>query len=114
MAVSQEEPMTTSTWQHGIPGVPIPSMSNIRIFWTLPSYCRGYLHVRVQTGVRQQWCRYVNNHDVWKVFTQLAALLFSTNGTYYVAPIPFGQTLVQVVAYQPPPGYVVVPMEEVS
>ena len=51
---------------------------------------------------------------VWKVFTQLAALLFSTNGTYYVAPIPLGQTLVQVVAYQPPPGYVVVPMEEVS
>ena len=108
MAVSLEEPMTTSIWQHGIPGAPIPSLLNIRIFCTLPSYCRGYLHVRVQTSERQQWCRYVV-----KVFTQLATLLFSTNGTYYVAPIPFGQTPVQVVAYQPPPGYVVVPMEEV-
>jgi len=58
------------------------------------SYSKGYLHVHVQTGVRQQWC--------------------STNGTYYVAPIPLGQTLVQVVAYQPPPGYVVVPMEELQ
>ena len=38
----------------------------------------------------------------------------STNGTYYVAPIPLGQAPVQVVAYQPPPGYALVPMAEVS
>ena len=41
-------------------------------------------------------------------------LLLSSNGTYYVAPIPLGQAPVQVVAYQPPPGYALVPMAEVS
>jgi len=56
---------------------------------------RGYLHVFVHTGVRQRWC--------------------SENGTYYVAPIPLGQAApVQVVTYQPPPGYALVPMSELQ
>jgi len=56
---------------------------------------RGYLHVFVHTGVRQQWC--------------------SSNNTYYVAPIPLGQAApVQVVSYQPPPGYALVPMAELQ
>jgi len=56
---------------------------------------RGYLHVFVHTGVRQQWC--------------------SANNTYYVAPIPLGQAApVQVVSYQPPPGYALVPMAELQ
>ena len=39
----------------------------------------------------------------------------SANGTYYVAPVPLGQAApVQVVTYQPPPGYALVPMSEVS
>ena len=39
----------------------------------------------------------------------------SANGTYYVAPVPLGQAApVQVVTYQPPPGYALVPMAEVS
>ena len=41
-------------------------------------------------------------------------LRLSSSGTYYVAPIPLGQAPVQVVAYQPPPGYALVPMAEVS
>jgi len=56
---------------------------------------RGYLHVFVHTGVRQQWC--------------------SSNNTYYVAPIPLGQVApIQVVSYQPPPGYALVPMAELQ
>lgn len=56
---------------------------------------RGYLHVFVHTGVRQQWC--------------------SANGMYYVAPIPLGQAApVQIVSYQPPPGYALVPMAELQ
>jgi len=56
---------------------------------------RGYLHVFVHTGVRQRWC--------------------SANGTYYVAPVPLGQAApVQVVTYQPPPGYALVPMSELQ
>ena len=66
-------------------------------------------------------------------------LTHSANGTYYVAPVPLGQApvqvincdwqwpehnlssslfytnaVVQVVAYQPPPGYALVPMAEVN
>jgi len=55
---------------------------------------KGYLHVFVHTGERQRWC--------------------SSNGTYFVAPIPLGQAPVQVVAYQPPPGYALVPMAELQ
>jgi len=56
---------------------------------------RGYLHVFVHTGVRQRWC--------------------SSNNTYYVAPIPLGQVApIQVVSYQPPPGYALVPMAELQ
>jgi len=55
---------------------------------------KGYLHVFVDTFARQQWC--------------------SANGTYYVAPVPLGQAPVQVVAYQPPPGYALVPMAELQ
>jgi len=55
---------------------------------------KGYLHVFVDTDARQQWC--------------------SANGTYYVAPVPLGQAPVQVVAYQPPPGYALVPMAELQ
>jgi hypothetical protein len=54
---------------------------------------RGYLHVFVHTGVRQR----------------------CANGTYYVAPVPLGQAApVQVVTYQPPPGYALVPMSELQ
>ena len=71
------------------------------------SFVRGYLHVFVHTGVRQQWCR-------WPKFDIYCnTLSLSANNTYYVAPIPLGQAPVQVVAYQPPPGYALVPMAEV-
>jgi len=55
---------------------------------------KGYLHVFVHTGERQRWC--------------------SSNETNYVAPIPSGQAPVQVVTYQPPPGYALVPMAELQ
>ena len=39
----------------------------------------------------------------------------SANGTSYVVPIPLGEEApVQVVVYQPPPGYALVPLAEVS
>ena len=72
------------------------------------SFVRGYLHVFVHTGVRQQWCRWPRFDIVY-----CNNLSLSANNTYYVAPIPLGQAPVQVVAYQPPPGYALVPMAEV-
>ena len=42
-------------------------------------------------------------------------LYLSANNINYVAPIPLGEEApVQVVAYQPPPGYALVPLAEVS
>jgi len=56
---------------------------------------KGYLHVFVNTGERQHWC--------------------SANGTSYVAPIPLGEEApVQIVVYQPPPGYALVPLAELQ
>ena len=42
-------------------------------------------------------------------------LPLSANGTSYVAPISLGEEApVQIVVYQPPPGYALVPLAEVS
>ena len=57
-AVSLEAPMTTSTWQCGIPGALCSSRSDKMFSLTLPSNGRGYLHVRINTEERQRWCRY--------------------------------------------------------
>ena len=58
-----------------------------------------------------------NSSQINQISSQVKSIKFhlSANGTSYVAPIPLGQEApVQVVVYQPPPGYALVPLAEVS
>ena len=97
--------MKTSTWQCGTPRASCSGGSDILLSFTHSLLSGGIFMFLSTQGL--------GNNGAGDLNIYCNHLSLSANNTYYVAPIPLGQAPVQVVAYQPPPGYALVPMAEV-